>query len=194
MFFAHPLALEAFVRSFFVCLCASVSACAIRSSTWSPLVCALGRVCQRAAAQSENHKNWASAASSSSCWLPWRKLQFQQVHRISSRMCMSETRLRKVQTDGFWSYTCRRVVLDKSRRTFLMKGPSPAGYGAQTLTEMTSRFLVDLIISYRLLRRPRPRFHELSSWPRLRAPPHPYRRRHNGGPLKVMQERKKRDS
>lgn len=114
MFFAHPLALEAFVRSFFVCLCASVSACAIRSSTWSPLVCALGRVCQRAAAQSENHKNWASAASSSSCWLPWRKLQFQQVHRISSRMCMSETRLRKVQTDGFWSYTCRRVCLTKA--------------------------------------------------------------------------------
>jgi len=55
MFSAHPLALEASVRTcvwVFVRMCV----CVIRNSTWSPLVCAFGSVCQRAAAQSENDK------------------------------------------------------------------------------------------------------------------------------------------
>lgn len=56
IFSAHPLANEASMRnSVCVCVwvCLSVCMCVIRNLAWSPLVCAFGSVCERAAAQPE---------------------------------------------------------------------------------------------------------------------------------------------
>lgn len=56
---AHPLALKASVRSCVCVVCFWVCVCVIRNVAWSPLVCAFGSVCQRAAAEAENwQKSW----------------------------------------------------------------------------------------------------------------------------------------